>query len=493
MILGAAIVGGFMKRPAKEPSKLSDSVHHQLSMYALAASAAGVGMLALAQPAESKIVYTPLHTVLHAGDHYYLSFQGRPWDFYFQNFKCQPRACTSSASKSAQGFFVQGKSISVSFMTSSGGGAALALKNGARIPQCPSPQADCSAPMVSHAVIAEKWNSHFVRGNWFPNVKNRYLGLTFRIDGHKHYGWVRVSVKTTNNPFFADWHFDGLRLRDDPQQAHHRGQDQRAGCHHRRTREPRSPSPRCIRDFHVAQSRRQQMKRQSKNLSSALEQRLSMYALAASAAGVSLLALPHPAEAKIVYTKTHQLIYGVGHFVNLDLNHDGHADFRFVVGGASHGSFLAVYSPSQDNRISTTSKIRNWAAAFPAGVRIGAGGKGSNASAPMEGLFFGTPSSSYQWGNWLNVKNRYLGLAFKIKGKTHYGWARLSATVGRDYGVHATLTGYAYETIPNKAIITGKTEGPDVIRVTPATLGHLARGASSVSAWRVKRIAATTH
>jgi hypothetical protein len=41
------------------------------------------------------------------------------------------------------------------------------------------------------------------------------------------------------------------------------------------------------------------------------------------------------------------------------------------------------------------------------------------------------------------------------------------------------LTGYAYETIPNKPIIAGKTKGPDVFTVQPGSLGHLARGASS--------------
>lgn len=43
---------------------LSESVSHQLNMYVLAASAAGVGMLALAQPAEAKIVYTKAHHVI---------------------------------------------------------------------------------------------------------------------------------------------------------------------------------------------------------------------------------------------------------------------------------------------------------------------------------------------------------------------------------------------------------------------------------------------
>jgi hypothetical protein len=50
-------------RPRKT-ARISDSIHRQLNLYALAASAAGVGMLALAEPAEAKIVYTPTHEKL---------------------------------------------------------------------------------------------------------------------------------------------------------------------------------------------------------------------------------------------------------------------------------------------------------------------------------------------------------------------------------------------------------------------------------------------
>jgi hypothetical protein len=49
-----------------------------------------------------------------------------------------------------------------------------------------------------------------------------------------------------------------------------------------------------------------------------------------------------------------------------------------------------------------------------------------------------------------------------------------------NYKITATLTGYAYETVPNKPIIAGKTKGPDVITVQPDTapgsLGRLALG-----------------
>jgi hypothetical protein len=52
-------------RPQKTAFNLSDSLHHQLSTYALAATAAGVGVLALAQPVEAKIIYTPAHNTLN--------------------------------------------------------------------------------------------------------------------------------------------------------------------------------------------------------------------------------------------------------------------------------------------------------------------------------------------------------------------------------------------------------------------------------------------
>ncbi len=72
-------------------------------------------------------------------------------------------------------------------------------------------------------------------------------------------------------------------------------------------------------------------------------------------------------------------------------------------------------------------------------------------------------------------------MKFQIKGKTHYGWARLSVSLNFDK-FDAFLTGYAYETVANKPIIAGKTKGPDVISLEPASLGRLAQGASRLSA-----------
>jgi hypothetical protein len=54
-------------RNRKTACNLSESTQRCLNSYALAATAAGVGVLALALPAEAKIVYTAAHHVIKQG------------------------------------------------------------------------------------------------------------------------------------------------------------------------------------------------------------------------------------------------------------------------------------------------------------------------------------------------------------------------------------------------------------------------------------------
>jgi len=104
------------------------------------------------------------------------------------------------------------------------------------------------------------------------------------------------------------------------------------------------------------------------------------------------------------------------------------------------------------------------------------------------------------YGRWLHVKLAYLGVKFLIKGKTHFGWARVKVDT-QQKPFAATLTGYAYETIPGKPIIAGATKGPDDAEPTaalsshtpePATLGALALGAPGLSIWRREEPGART-
>jgi hypothetical protein len=234
-----------------------------------------------------------------------------------------------------------------------------------------------------------------------------------------------------------------------------------------------------------------EMKRQSKNLASSLEHRLGEYALAASAAGVGVLALAQSAEAKIVYTKAHIIISPYWeHSYAIDLNHDGKTDFVVKstfqsTTNMSAGTQRMIASGANGNG------VQSYAAALKAGKPVGSQDNFAARGVMASDWGSAGASTSVKRGPWVNVKNRYLGLKFKIKNKTHYGWARLTvqAETGRFYLV-ATLTGYAYETIPNKPIIAGKTHGKDVITLQDATLGHLAQGSSGLSAWR-RKVAAT--
>src|ERR1700676_1328654 len=70
-------------------------------------------------------------------------------------------------------------------------------------------------------------------------------------------------------------------------------------------------------------SRMRRSLRSTKTLAESLHKRLDLYALGASATGVSLLPFAsQPAEAEIIYPPANQTI-GVNSSLNLDLNHDG--------------------------------------------------------------------------------------------------------------------------------------------------------------------------
>ncbi len=208
--------------------------------------------------------------------------------------------------------------------------------------------------------------------------------------------------------------------------------------------------------------------------------------LAASAAGVGVLALAQPAEARIVYTPVHKVI-SLGHPYALDLNNDGANDFEIEVASSTcltscHLRELIAFAcqACEGNQISITGHDNNYlpsAAALETGAKIPGESSASDAALAQQ-LRLGSHYSYF--GNWFNVKSRYLGLTFRIHGKKHYGWARLNVrTHKHPFTVTGTLTGYAYETVPNKAIIAGKTHGKE-----DATLGRLAQGASGMAAGR---------
>jgi hypothetical protein len=226
--------------------------------------------------------------------------------------------------------------------------------------------------------------------------------------------------------------------------------------------------------------------RSTSKLSKSLDHRLNLYSLAASAAGVSVLALTSPSQAKIIFTPAHIKIIP-NHKLALDLNHDGIKDFELVDTAAGSSDFLEMNPLQTGNALAQAKTDCNpsvGVAALKAGILIGKGQTFSHNVYCMA-QYIGADGGSL--GSWAGgVKNRFLGLQFTIKGRKHFGWARLSVSAA-PYTV--MLTGYAYETIPNKPIIAGKTKGPKEASVMPATyqmpgsLGALATGFARLSTW----------
>jgi len=229
-----------------------------------------------------------------------------------------------------------------------------------------------------------------------------------------------------------------------------------------------------------------------------LDRKLYAYAVVASAAGASILALAQPSQAEIVFTPTHKMIPQRGTLA-LDLNGDGITDFTFRNILSSCG--LPGKPPecsqftSQDFLVYGATALNGaWAfgtraaSALPPGKKVGSGVKFANF-AVMESCGTGNGVSFGSYGPWVNVKNRYLGLAFNIAGQIHYGWARLTITVtpGKCRPATAVLTGYAYETVAGMPITTGKRSGAAAVSTVErpqATLGMLAQGSLGLEAWR---------
>jgi hypothetical protein len=223
--------------------------------------------------------------------------------------------------------------------------------------------------------------------------------------------------------------------------------------------------------------------RQPSKLSESLNRQLNCYALAATAAGVSLLALGQPCAARIIHKQ-------------IGFSLEGIQQYRFNPANQAHAPFL--FSGSFMNRTSAWWN-RDWFVAtasdagvmlakngFVADVRygavIGAGkvfGKGHSSGLLFTYGPYGGGTMNHHRGNLPLEKTDYVGFKFAIAGKVHFGWIRMKISVhtfqGQEKITIDYLRDYAYETVPGKAIIAGKTHGPDQV-AEGATLGRLALG-----------------
>jgi hypothetical protein len=216
-------------------------------------------------------------------------------------------------------------------------------------------------------------------------------------------------------------------------------------------------------------------------LNDRLDKRLLTYMAAAGAAGVSVLAMTQPADAKVIYTPADRTLRWIGSDF-LDLNNDGIPDFGFHHSGLGQ-SFSYFVTAFKANRILSNGQP------LAAGVSVGPGGDFGRGEDRMIEYCI-CSGEDIDIGPWVGVQNEYMGYEFAIKGSAHFGWARFSVT---EHGV-ATLTGYAYETVSLKPIVTGDTGGnnedddtvdqetPTAVSPQASGLGKLALGMAGKTA-----------
>jgi hypothetical protein len=194
-----------MIREISEPAIAAASqIEHRLGKYALAAAAASVGVLALAEPAQAKVVITvknipiplcgvdvcPVSVDLNHDGIADFSFTVGTFAYHENSLgRVHIRGLTPGAEAvgTPAGYFRD---------------YASDLVRGAKI----GPSAHFASSTRSGGITIEGSNQCFrycdgkygryFYGKWGGNHPNRFLGVTFQIKGVTHYGWVRITVTT---------------------------------------------------------------------------------------------------------------------------------------------------------------------------------------------------------------------------------------------------------------------------------------------------------
>lgn len=171
-------------------TKLKATLERNLAAYAAAAGAASVGMAAMAQPAQARVVYTPVHKVISPNSILPLDLNNDGiGDFNFaQTFYSTVVSHYRHSALSIQPARLKNRIIGA-------GPYAAALRAGASIGSAgPFPKHDNSMAKLNNPDSSYEWYGRWA--NHGKGVKNRYLGLKFTTNGKTRFGWARLTVDT---------------------------------------------------------------------------------------------------------------------------------------------------------------------------------------------------------------------------------------------------------------------------------------------------------
>ncbi len=173
---------------------LMKELDKHLIAYALAAGAAGVGLMGAAQPATAEVIYTATNETLTKGGLFFdLNLDGVP-DFNL-GFHTQSSFTYQDGHYTARKLVVGGK-VNASVIPSNGSvgalvaGSVIGSSRKFKDVTVQRQQMMFAQSFFSSSGLRES----SARGNW-KDVRSRFLGLKFQINGQTHYGWARLTVQ----------------------------------------------------------------------------------------------------------------------------------------------------------------------------------------------------------------------------------------------------------------------------------------------------------
>ncbi len=176
---------------------ISPRLDNKLGMYMAAAGAAGVGLTALTNTAQAKVVYTAANTTIILPSCVPIDFNG--------DGVTDVNVCLGFGDKSAQLFASAptGNGIRVK--------SNLAVAGVSGIPVGPGEKFAGSFPPMYYKIFGYYGNASSYQwvGPW-ANVRDRYLGVKFSISGTTHFGWVRLSTFKTKYPLISGYAYETI-------------------------------------------------------------------------------------------------------------------------------------------------------------------------------------------------------------------------------------------------------------------------------------------
>jgi hypothetical protein len=186
---------------SRKKASLPDYLHRRLNMYALAAGAAGVSALALAQPAQAKVIYTqtwipiaPVSSVTNLD----LNNDG------IADFQVSVGKQNKCGSGSSYCYMVSMKVLpqNPSNLVWGANGIASALGSGVSIGSQGKFQQG-NAFMGKEALQFNRYSTVYGSSGPWRETTRGFLGLKFIIQGQVHYGWARLNVTATTQGMYG--------------------------------------------------------------------------------------------------------------------------------------------------------------------------------------------------------------------------------------------------------------------------------------------------